>query len=305
MAAQATPLRPAPPAVAQRAPVVLAPPARPASTLRWVLALPLLVVGGVVVLYGLGALWKWGQVREAGLDPIDVLPLIPRDQLVTLGVELLLVTLVALPVTFGLVAALHLALPDEGRAWGMPFGLARLTVEQARLRRDLDELRADAGGDELAARRIRRLHTRAHRVRARLTQRTWAVRVVLLLVAAGAIAVSTPGRLAVAAFGLWTVRRLGGGLRRAALTVFLALLFVVVAERFAAPEPLPDASVRTTRGVLVKAPLLTQTDSVWYLVVDDRRLKAIPTSAIAKSSVAFADGRDAGALGVRPLDALR
>src|SRR5688500_16919351 len=212
MAAQATPLRSASPAVAQRAPVVLAPSGGTASAIRWLVAAPVLALGGLVVLYGLGALWKWGQVRESGLDPIDVLPLVPRDQLVTLGTELVLLTLVAMPVTFGLVLALHLALPDGGRAWGMPFGIARLIAEQDRVRRDLDELRAEAGADELVARRVRRLRTRTNRVRARLMHRTWALRIGLLVAAAGAIALSTPGRLAVAAFGLWTIRRIGGGL---------------------------------------------------------------------------------------------
>ena len=305
MAAQATPLRSASPAVAQRAPVVVASASGTGSAVRWLVAAPLLAIGGLVVLYGLGALWKWGQVREAGLDPLDVLPLVPRDQLVTLGTELVLLTLIALPITFGLVLALHLALPDEGRAWGVPFGLARLTAEQVRLRRDLDELRADVGADELVGRRIKRLNTRAHRVRARIEQRTWLLRIVLLAGAATAILLSSPARLAVAAFGLWTIRRVGGGTARVALVVFTTLLLAVTVERFAAPEPLPDASVRTTNGALVKAPLLTQTRDTWFLVVDDRRLKAIPTTSVAKSSVAFAPGRDEGTLGARPLDALR
>jgi hypothetical protein len=305
MAAQATPLRPSTPIAAVHAPVVVAQKADGFNYLRWLAAAPVLLLGGLVLLYGLGAMWKWGQVREAGLDPIDVLPLIPRDQLVTLGTELVLLTLVALPLTFGLVLVLHLALPDEGRAWGVPFGLARLTAEQDRLRRDIAELRAYAGHDELVARRARRMTTRSDRIRARLTHRTRAARLGLALAAVGGIAISTPGRIAVAAFGLWTIRRLGGGALRVALVVFAALMLVVLAERFAAPEPLPDASVRTTRGILVKAPLLTQTPDAWYLVVDERRLKAIPTGAIAKSSVAFAPQRDPGALGARPADALR
>lgn len=305
MAAQATPLRSATPAATQRAPVVVAPTGSTASAVRWLVAAPVLAIVGVVLLYGLGALWKWGQVHQAGLDPIDVLPLVPRGHLVTLGVELVLVTLVALPITVGLVLALHLALPDGGRAWGMPLGLARLAAEQDRLRRDLDELRADAGADELVVRRVRRLNDRAYRVRARLTHRTWGGRVALVAAAAAGIALSTPGRLAVAAFGLWTIRRVGGGVLRVALVVFAALMLVVLAERFAVPEPLPDASVRTTRGVLVKAPLLAQTDAGWYLVVGDSRLKAIPTGAIAKSSVAFGDRGDTGALGARPIDVLR
>jgi hypothetical protein len=280
-------------------------PSSGASALRWLVAAPVLAVGGLVVLYGLGALWKWGQVRHAGLDPLDVLPLVPRGHLVTLGIELVLVTLVALPLTFGLVLVLHLALPDGGRAWGMPFGLARLAAEQDRLRRDLDELRADAGADELVGRRVRRVNARAQRVRARLTHRTWALRVALVLAAVVGIALSTPGAAAVAAFGLWTIRRAGGGVVRAALVVFTALLLAVLAERFFAPEPLPDALVRTERGLLIKAPLLAQTPDTWYLVVADRRLKAIPTGTIAKSSIAFAPGRDGGALGARPVDLVR
>ena len=304
MAAQASPLRAAPQAAAQRAPVVVARPDGFAAALRWLVAAPVAALAGLVVLYGLGAIWKWGQVREAGLDPIDVLPLVPRDQLITLGTELVLVTLVALPITLGLVLSLHLALPDGGRAWGLPFGLARLAAEHDRLRNDLDELRAEAGADELVGRRVRRLRRRSDRIRARITQRTWGVRVGLVAAAAVCILLSSAPRLAVAAFGLWILRRVGGA-ARVALVVTAALLLVVLAERFTAPEPLPDASVRTERGLLIKAPLLTATRDNWILVVDDRRLKAIPTPKIAKSSVAFAPQRDGGALEGRPLDLLR
>ena len=304
MAAQATPLRAASPvATQQRAPVLVPTSTRAADLVKWLVAAPLLAVGGLVVLYGLGALWKWGQVRDAGLDPIDVLPLVPRGELVTLGVELVLVTLVALPVTLALIGALHLALPDAGRAWGVPFGLARLTAEQDRVRRDLDELRADAGADELVGRRVHRVTARAARVRARIVRRTWAGRIGLLAVAVAAFALSTPAALLVAACGLWLVRRLGGGVARIAFAVFAGLLLAGVAERFAAPEPLPEASVRTTRGVLVKAPLLTHTRDAWYLVVDDRRLKAVPTANVAKSSLAYDSPRGESLLASRPVDA--
>ena len=305
MAAQPTPLRPALAPPEQRAPIVVPAGNDVGTIVRWTLALPLIVVGSVVVLYGLGAIWKWGQVRDAGLLPTDALPLVPRDQLVTLGIELVAFAAAAIPVTLGLTLLLHLALPDGGRAWGIPRGLALLTIEHERLRRDLDELRAEAGADELVAKRVRRLRTRADRVRARLEHRTLLVRIALGAGIAALVLASTPARLAVAAFGLWTLRRVGGGVLRVGAAVFAALLLVVVAERFSAPQPLPDATIRTTSGTLVKGPLLAATEDAWYVVVAERRVKAVPSTNVAKSSIASPADRANGALEARPADLVR
>lgn len=305
MAAQPTPLRPALTTAEQRAPIVVPLREGPPSVLKWTLALPLIVVAAIVTIYGLGAIWKWGQVRDAGLIAADALPLVPRDQLVTLGTELVAFTATGLPLTLALTLLLHLALPDGGRAWGIPRGLALLTLEHERLRRDLDELRADAGADELVAKRVRRLRTRADRVRARLTHRTLLVRLVLAAGVLALVVVNTPARIAVALFGLWTLRRVGGGVARVAATVFAALLLVVVAERFTAPQPLPDATIRTTTGTLVKGPLVAATPDAWYVVVAERRVKAVPAANVAKSSIASPVHDADGALNARLLDLLR
>src|SRR5688500_11001656 len=99
MAAQPTPLRPAFTHSEQRAPIIVPERADTARLVKWTVALPLVVVGALVVLYGLGSIWKWGQVRDAGLLPADALPLVPRDQLVTLGTELVAFTVAAIPLT--------------------------------------------------------------------------------------------------------------------------------------------------------------------------------------------------------------
>lgn len=287
--------------------MVVARPDGFAAALRWLVAAPVAALAGLVVLYGLGAVWKWGQVREAGLDPIDVLPLVPRDQLVTLGTELVLVTLVALPITLGLVLALHLALPDGGRAWGMPFGLARLAAEHDRLRRDLDELRGDydpvtaAGLDK----RVRRLDIRAKRQKAAQRRAALLSRgAIALALVVGLVALS-PARLAVAVFGLWLVRRTPLSTLRVVAVMFGAMILAISAERFTAPDPLPDASVRTTRGVLIKGPLVAATQQSWHLKIGDKRVKSVPTVNIAKSSVHSESRLVRGPLGGRLIDVVR
>jgi len=261
----------------------------------------------VTTLYVLGAIWTWGEIQDAGLVPTDVLSLVPHAQVLGRGLQLVVLAVLALPLPLAFIWLLHRVLPDRGRPWGIPGALARLADDHRRLRRDLDEVRGEA--DPIVTpgleKRVRRLTTRADGQRVKQQRAAWLSRAsVATAVVVGLVALS-PARLAVAIFGLWLVRRTPLPTMKVGLVVFGALILAISAERFTAPDPLPEASVRTTRGILIKGPLVAATQQSWHVKISERRVKSIPTVNIAKSSV-YSDSRLVrGPLGGRLADLLR
>ncbi|HEV2814944.1 MAG TPA: hypothetical protein VGW10_16935 [Solirubrobacteraceae bacterium] len=236
-----------------------------------------------------------------------MLSLVPHAQILGRGLQLVILAVLALPLPLAFTWLLHRVVPERNRPWGFPGVLARLVDDHRRLRRDLDELRGEY--DPISApgldKRVRRLDIRAknqkaaHRRTALLTRGAIALALVV-----GLIALS-PARLAVAIFGLWLVRRTPLSTMRVVVVMFGVLVLAISAERFTAPDPLPDASVRTTRGVLIKGPLVAATQQSWHLKIGEQRVKSIPTVNIAKSSV-FSESRLVrGPLGGRVVDLLR
>ena len=277
-----------------------------AKVLRWTLGIPAVALVSLVVLYVLGAIWTWGEVQDAGLVPTDVLALVPHSQILTRGVQLVVLALLALPLPLAFAWLLHRVLPERGRAWGIPAPLAGLIADHQRLRRDLDELRAE--DDPIKPtydKRVRRLHTRADKQKTVQQRTVWLSRAGIGLALAAGLFVLSPARLAVALFGLWLMRHTTLSRLRIVLAVFGVLVVAVAAERFTAPDPLPDAQIRTTRGTLVKGPLVAATDSSWHLVVADMTVKTIPTGQIAKSNVQSRSRLVRGPLGARVIDAFR
>jgi hypothetical protein len=317
MAAQPTALRTARSAPA--APVAAAPvaslPARDADTgqrelarvLRWTLGIPTAALLSVAALYVLGALWTWGEIQDAGLVPTDVISFVPHAQLLGRGAQLVLLALLALPLPLAFAWLLHRVLPERHRPWGLAAPLARLVDDHRRLRRDLDELRGDADpiADPGRDKRVRRLHTRARTQQAVQRRTVWALRGAIGLALAFGLLVMSPARLAVALFGLWLVRRTKLSTLRMVAAVFAALVVAVAAERFTAPDPLPEATVRATNGALVKGPLVAATGDAWHVVVADRRVKSVPSESIAKASVYSESRLVRGPLGGRLIDLFR
>ena len=255
-----------------------------------------LALASVPVIYGLGALTKWGQLRELGLSA-DTLALLPAAQLLTAGTQALLAAVLALPIVLSFVYLLHLVLPASGR--GAPV-LGGLDAAQHRLRRDLEELRgapvAVPDQDELYVRRLRRLDARAQRLDAAMRRRVWLVRAGLALGVVAGILLITPARLAAAAAGVWLIRRFSIRSWAFAGAMLAAILLAVSAERLYAPDPLPDASVRHANGRLIKGPLVGATNDSWHVLVAPARIKSIPATQIAKSSLATSK-REPGLLG--------
>ncbi|MDQ3742432.1 MAG: hypothetical protein M3389_15990, partial [Actinomycetota bacterium] len=275
--------------------------------LRWTLGIPAAALVAAAALYVLGAIWTWGELQDAGLVPTDVLSLVPHAQILGRGLQLVVLAVLALPLPLAFTWLLHRVLPERNRPWGVPSALARLLDDHRRLRRDLDELRGEydpvtaAGLDK----RVRRLDIRARSQKAKQRRATLASRgAVALALVVGLVALS-PARLAVAVFGLWLVRRTQLTTWRVVGVMFGVLVLAISAERFTAPDPLPDASVRTTRGVLIKGPLVAATQQSWHLKIGDKRVKSIPTVNIAKSSVYSESRLVRGPLGGRVVDLLR
>ena len=124
------------------------------------------------------ALWKWGEIQDAGLVPTDVISLVPHAQILgQAGSQLVVLAVLALPLPLAFAWLLHRVLPERGRPWGLPSPLARLVDDHRRLRRDLDELRDDA--DPIAEPGLDKRVRRAHRARGqpagrRTSARPWA-----------------------------------------------------------------------------------------------------------------------------------
>ncbi|HEX8205366.1 MAG TPA: hypothetical protein VF587_04840 [Solirubrobacteraceae bacterium] len=279
-----------------------------ARVLKWTLGIPVGAMVSVALLYVLGLLWKYGEIQDAGLVPTDVLSLVPHSQILGRGAQLLILALLALPLPLAFTWLLHRVLPERGkRGWGMPSALARVINDHERLRRDLDELRGDY--DPVIApgldKRVRRLSTRANHQR--VTHRRNAVlsRMMVVIAFALGLLVLSPSRAVVALLGLYLVRRTKLHTLKIVGIVFGVLVLAVAAERYTAPDPLPDATVRTTRGVLVKGPLVAATDTQWHLIVGDKRVKSVPTANIAKSSVWSESRLVRGPLGARMIDLFR
>ena len=278
-----------------------------ARVLRWTLGIPVAAMVSVAILYVLGALWKWGEIQDAGLVPTDVISLVPHAQILGRGLQLVVLAVLALPLPLAFAWLLHRVLPERHRPWGLPSPLARLVDDHRRLRRDLDELREDA--DPIAEpgldKRVRRLTARAKSQQAAQGRAVWGTRAAIGVAIVAGLLVLSPARLAVALFGLWLVRRTKLSTLRVVAAVFGVLILAVAAERYTAPDPLPDASVRTTRGILIKGPLVAATEDQWHVRIAENRVKSIPTVNIAKSSVYSESRLVRGPLGGRAIDLLR
>jgi hypothetical protein len=253
------------------------------APVRWALAVPLVATLGFGLLYATGAVVKSAQMRDAGLSPADVLPIVPFGQVMTLGVDAALAALVLLPLV--LVAALLLR------------GLARETQRKesvddvvARLIADHQQLRglARAPSTEAAEhfeRRLRRLDGRSARIKARVRRRRL---IVAGLTVAGSLVLAfalTPAALAGAVLSVWLVDRYRWHTGFAVAIVFAAMLVAVVVERAAAPAPIPAASVRTTGGHLIEGRLITVTQRAWYIEEGGGRVRSVPIRHVARSSV--------------------
>jgi hypothetical protein len=253
------------------------------APVRWALAVPLVALLGFGLLYATGAVVKSAQMRDAGLSPADVLPIVPFGQVMTLGVDAALAALVLVPLV--LVAALLLrALARETqRKESVDDVVARLIADHQQLRGLAQAPSTEAA--EHFDRRLRRLDGRAARIKARVRRRRLIVAGFTVLGSLALAFALTPAALAGAVLSVWLVDRYRWHLGFALALVFAAMLIAVVVERAAAPSPIPAASVRTTGGHLIEGRLITVTQRAWYVEVGGGRVRSVPTRQVARSSV--------------------
>ena len=280
-----------------------------ARVLRWTLGIPTVALVSVATLYVLGAIWTWGELQDAGLVPTDVLSLVPHAQILGRGLQLVVLAVLALPLPLAFTWLLHRVVPERGRPWGMPGGRSRgssTTTGACGATSTSSAATVDPVDEPGRDRRVRRLHTRAKGQRATqrrtalLTRRCDRPRARRRPLRAHA---RRGWRSRSSACGSSGGRTLGAAPGR--LVMFGVLVLAISAERFTAPDPLPEATVRTTQGTLVKGPLVAATEQAWHLKVADQRVKSVPTANIAKSSVHSESRLVRGPLGARLADLLR
>jgi hypothetical protein len=282
VAAEPTPIRPL------STPPVAVPPLPEVGVdvnvaLRWALAVPLLGVLAVAVMYGVGAALKAAQFREAGLEPSEVLPMVPFWTLVTGGLNAALFALALAPLVLAAAFLLGRLLRENARKDHIDDVVARLVADHEQLRQELHRV-TSAADDDHFGRRLRRLDNRAGRVRETVKHRRW--------IAIGAVAASvvllafllSPATLMAALVSILLASKYRWDTGRIVAMVFAALLLAVLVERFAAPPPAPEAAVRTTTGVLVEGKLVASTVRGTYIATEDGVVRSIPQRQIARSS---------------------
>ncbi|TMM03124.1 MAG: hypothetical protein E6G10_08315 [Actinobacteria bacterium] len=298
MAAQPTPIRSlsAPPPLPQLSADVT-------TALRWALTVPLLGILGIGVLYAIGAGLKAGQLRDSGLSPADVLPVVPFAQLVAVGVDAALAALTMVPLVLLGAWLLRLMLHESGRRRTVDDVVERLIADHAQLRHELQR-GPSADAAEHYERRLRRLDRRAERARVSVARRRW---IAVGATAAGAVVlafVATPATLVAAGASVWLVSRYRWHTAFAVSVVFAALLLAVLVERSLSLPPIPAASVRTMQGQLIEGRLIAATPRAWYVDVGAGRVRGVPTVRIARSSVRPQEQGRPRPLGSRLLDLL-
>ena len=288
MAAQPTPI----PAATRPRPAEPLAAAGTTDAARVAVLLAAPAVGAVCLLLALGALAVWGQARGLGLAPVDVLPLASLGELLTLGVQALLVAVAGVPIALALAYVGRLALARGIRP--LLEDDDRFSFERRRIERDLAAL-SETGGDDQAAveRRARRLSVKTDRLRAAARRRLWITRG---LVAAGlvlAVVFGGPAHLLAAAVAVVVLQRFDAPWSRVAGVVLVVLVVAAGAERLlASPDP-ATVTIRTTTGdALVKGALVGASDQAWHVKVAPGVLKSVPAATIAKSSVTYPPGSD-------------
>jgi len=273
------------------------------AALRWALMVPLFGILAIGLFYAIGAGLKAGQLRDSGLSPADVLPVVPFAQLVAVGVDAALAALTMVPLVLLVAWLLRLTLHESGRKRSVDDVVERLVTDHVQLRQEL-ERGPSAEAAEHYERRLRRLDRRAERTRVSVARRRW---IAVGATAAGGLVLAfaaTPAALVAAAASVWLISRYRWHTGFALTAVFGGLLLAVLVERSVSPPPIPAASVRTMQGQLIEGGLIAATPRAWYVDVGDGRVRGVPSVRIARSSVRPQEHPRPRPLGSRLLDLL-
>jgi hypothetical protein len=214
--------------------------------------LPGLAALGAGVLYAAGAVVKSGQLRDAGLNVRDTLPLVPLQQLLALGIGVVVTSLLWF-VVFAFLLWVYLG-PMSGFKDQEPLTVGPRTHLFARI---FGYLWLPLGaGIVLHEFWIRPFFT----------------------------AIVTTAGLLLAAFAGQSHR--GRRYVMTVLTVYFAIvIFANTASAYVSPEPLPRADIETFSGEKISASLIVTDGGYWYVSTAKHRFRAIPTSEVQRAAM--------------------
>jgi hypothetical protein len=245
---------------------------------RMLLAVPGLAALGLGGIYALGALAYYGQFREAGLDAIQAMPLVPVNQLLGRGIGVATSQFFQAVVFIVLIAIV-----------GAAIGLRQIRSE---IRESEHGPPGGVGGkaDETDEGWLRR-------------HPGWALIAVLGLIVAFFVVAYSWRRCAVllagfvaevVVIGLLLWRRLkedqewnGFDVRVYAAGLSAYVAGAAIAGSFLTPSPLPETSVRTMSGKPVEGHLVMEDDSSYVVERRDGALISIPAARVRSASTHY------------------
>jgi hypothetical protein len=223
------------------------------TTRNWLGATPFVVAGALALIYALGAVAVYGQLRHAGLNALQTMPLVPVEQLLGRGIGSL-VSIFGRALTNFVLAVLMVAAYWSDRdervivhpkdwskwMWLLPISFAFIAIFGS-----------------------------------------WGLALVV------SVGLATQwGALAIAG-----VNSLGGvkALVLVASASLLSLVPMSLAVSLVEPSPLPRIEIIRTDGTTVHGELVAETGNVWYVAKPDHTIGAIPNGYVSRTSIEYED----------------
>jgi hypothetical protein len=238
---------------------------------RMLLAVPGLAALGLGGIYALGALAYYGQFREAGLDAIQAMPLVPVNQLLGRGIG------VATSQFFQAVVFIVLT-----AIVGAAIGLRQIRSEIQ------GSDHSSPGGEGENSDETNEGWWRRHLSWALIALLGLIVAVLLVAYSWRQCAVLFVGFVAeVVVIGLLVWRRLkedanwnGFDVRVYAAGLLAFVTGAAIAGSFLTPSPLPETIVRTSSGKSVEGHLVMEDDSSYVVELPDSVLISLPAARV-------------------------
>ena len=218
-------------------------------------AIPAVAALGIALLYAVGAIIKSGQLRGAGLNVRDTLPLVPLPQLLALGIG----TLVTSILFFASAAFIVWLYLKKFRDWG-----------------------------------FHEVHTPPPRWWVWVSSRRYPVviyKLVLLYIAISYFwsysfftAAAWTAGIYLSVYAVQTYR----GQRYVAkvlVTYYVVLVLADTGQAYFQPAPLPQARVTLWSGATVSGALITTDGGTWYIKTSARHFESLPASDVKDVTV--------------------
>lgn len=245
----------------------------------WLVAVPGFVAFALGLVYGIGAISIYGQLKGAGLNGIEAMASVPLDQILSRGIGQAASTFAKVLVYAFVIAACAAMfyLPEaaersEPASTTEPTQLSWGVRHVARFAHWLATTPLAAGGAISLV------------VAALLIETPRRDAEVL------GITIGVTGMAIFAAVNI-TRRRGEAGVRRLVVvyaTAYLTYLVgIVVATAFLNPAPLPHARLRMKHGGSVEGGLISESGSSWYVTQDNKSVLVVDSRLVTRSFITF------------------